>query len=141
LINDGIAFALLGVAVHEESLGTAVASGILYQFGPMFVHFGNHRYGVGAGSFGIRAGLPLLTTLFVVSATGCPRSDPCWDRNLGTGILIGWIGATAIDAGLLAWKPDKNAHVLDLNVASRLRLTPAVNFGNHTLGVDLQAGW
>jgi hypothetical protein len=77
-----------------------------YVIAPIGVHGGHDRLGAGLASAGLRLSLPLLGA-GIGSHVGCPEENPgifC-DGNTGAGIgfIVGILGASALDASLLAW--------------------------------------
>ena len=73
---------------------------------PLAIHSTHDRVGAAFGSAGLRLFLPLLGA-GIGSRVGCRSENPgtfC-DGNGGAGVgfIVGVLGASALDAGLLAW--------------------------------------
>jgi hypothetical protein len=141
LIVDGIALPFLVTGVATHSIGTLVAGGLIYQWGPPIVHWGHRRVGRGFGSFGIRFIMPLLGGAISISTAGCSRTEDCWARTVDIGFAAGMVGAAAIDAGLLAWEPRPSRYAGEPGPSRALALSPAVNVTNSALSLDLRGSW
>jgi hypothetical protein len=86
--------------------GLALIGAAGYVLAPLGIHASHYRNGAALGSAGLRVFLPLLSA-GIGSRVGCGSDKPglfC-DGNTGAGVgfIVGVLGASALDAGLLAW--------------------------------------
>ncbi|MFO7177428.1 MAG: hypothetical protein DIU78_001900 [Pseudomonadota bacterium] len=70
------------------------------------VHYAHRRLGTGATTFGLRATVPVLTSLFgVVASCGRGRKGgTCADDGAAAGALTGLVGVAALDAAVFGWE-------------------------------------
>jgi hypothetical protein len=142
LVVDGIADVLLVTSLATDNVPTAVAGGLIYGWGPPVVHFAHRHAGRGFGSFGIRVALPLVGALISTSAaSGCSRTEDCWDRTVNIGLGAGFLSAAAIDAAFLAWEPQPSRYARASGAGIGLTLSPTVNVASTLLGFDLRGSW
>jgi hypothetical protein len=108
LILDGAALATWGAAGTGGGSGVLAVAGLgVYLLGPPIVHFAHGHVGKGFGDILMRVGLPLgLGALgYAAGSDDCRGGDFCLPTSAlyaGLGVLIGYGGAVAIDAALLA---------------------------------------
>jgi hypothetical protein len=135
LISDGASAGmfLAGMAAKEGALmGTAAVSFFVV---PPIIHSTHGRGGVGWGSFGIRAGVALLA----LSAPSTVKASG--DTAAGTALLFG-LGATAIDAGALAWeRPSKNSGEARAHHSPGVALAPRIGLHGRPSGLQFSGVW
>jgi hypothetical protein len=78
-----------------------VTTGVIYGFGGPIVHFAHRNPGRAAGSFALRLVLPVLGAIVGYSASSCSHLN-CGDQS-GTGLLVGMVTASVVDAAALSW--------------------------------------
>src|SRR5690606_31567395 len=68
------------------------------------VHLAHRRLGMGATSFYLRTGVPVVTSLFgVLAACGRRKKGGCADDGAAAGGFVGLFGMAALDAAVFAW--------------------------------------
>jgi hypothetical protein len=115
LVVDGAAFSTLLIgAVANGSSGsgdggsTLVGIGLLgYEFGPGIVHFVHRNPGRGFASFGVRLGLPLAGAVLGASLSSNCDGYRCEEGGAGAGLILGMLGAIALDAAVFAYDTRK----------------------------------
>ncbi len=117
LINDFVALGSVGGAaiagVHEKAaLAVFVPAVIVYDLGGPTIHWLHHRRKIAAASFGVRAGVPFVGVFVGMALASCGKADTasaqsCRSLGAGSGALVGFAVATALDASLLAWDAPK----------------------------------
>jgi hypothetical protein len=112
IATDVLAVALLAGSGDSDD-GRQVAAGLgVYLLGGPAVHLAHGELGKAGNSLGLRAGLPLAGGVlgYGLGALGCGDSEEslgdalCPVGMTALGVLVGAVGAVAIDAGAIAKK-------------------------------------
>lgn len=129
LTADAISSTLIFASPLVDESRSLIGPGIFgYLVGGPIVHFVNARVGAGFASLGVRFGMPAATYILMASGTA-----KCIDSNCGhdagsVGLLLGYAGAIALDAAVLAWKRTPTQPTAGTS------LVPLV-------GIDATGGW
>lgn len=106
LISDAITGVLVIAGMIADSPRPAVLGGLGYVFVPMGIHMYNGRVGIGFASMGVRIGMPYVGA--IAGVLGCLESigddDNACKKTIFSGILLGMIGASALDNLVFAKK-------------------------------------
>jgi hypothetical protein len=137
LVVDGAGLLVGALAASNDSGGMAGVASLNYAVGAPIVHAA-HGEGIRAlASIGLRTALPGAVGLLAYAV-----SDNSSDESaIYGGIVLGAIGAMALDAGVLAYEEhcgcDRDAKAAKKSVAKSFSITPSVapRAGGATLGV------
>lgn len=120
LTSDAISIGVFAAGMgDEDSKGATFAGFFGYLFGGPIIHGMHRQTGKSLGSFGLRAGLPIVGAIVGYESEGCDRSkhEPddgylCGFERAVTGFLLGTAIAIAVDAAVLAheeMEPDESS--------------------------------
>ena len=109
LLTDGIAYGSIGLGLGVwETAPVAIPVGVLtYALGGPIVHMAHGNWGRSAISMGGRIALPIVGLAIGAHAQDSDYDDGGDDRAdaLLGGVFAGMLGATLVDAALLAYEP------------------------------------
>jgi hypothetical protein len=97
-----IALPLVSAFTSSVEFGVAALGG--YFLAPPIIHGAHGRWGIAAGSLGLRVGLPVLGGLLGAAADDDCRGEICVPVISALGITLGALGAVALDASLLSFE-------------------------------------
>jgi hypothetical protein len=139
LVVDGAGLLVAALAASNESDGMAGVASLNYAVGAPIVHAA-HGEGIRAlASVGLRTALPGAIGLLAYGLNDGSGSSQ--DSAVVGGIVLGAIGAIALDAGVLAYEEhcgcERDAKATKKSVAKSFTITPSVapRAGGATLGV------
>jgi hypothetical protein len=115
---DAAAFALIIAGTKLEEGGPILGGVSVYVFSGPVIHGVHRQPGAAAISFGLRTLAPL--TLAVVS------TDPMTHDGTETGLMMGAVLATSVDALLLSYDSGSRGHRGRYDAAARPRFMPAL---------------
>ncbi|MEB2313675.1 MAG: hypothetical protein OZ921_10145 [Sorangiineae bacterium] len=107
LLADAAAVGMFVAAAEvEDHSGVGyVAAGVTYVAVPAAIHVAHGRPWVGAGDAALRVGMPVMLGQVGTNLEQCSRREFfCGLSGFIIGLAVGWSGAVAIDASLLARK-------------------------------------
>lgn len=108
LIADAATVTLVpAVASQLDKDGGAIALGMVssYLLASPIIHLAHGRPGIAAASLGLRTGMPMTGALLGAALSGDCRGSFCGLEGAAIGFVLGVLGASALDAAVLAREP------------------------------------
>jgi hypothetical protein len=110
LVADGSSLVVMIVGAATQNAGVGVVGVLGYAFVPPIIHWTHGNIGTGFGSMAIRVVGPFVTAAMGYVLAGGTRRDSSGassenaDAGTAIGFVVGFFGAMAIDASVLAYE-------------------------------------